>query len=259
MVRKSRTIPEQGELVVGKITKVNPFSVQVQLDDYPNIDASVHISEVARSWIKDIRSFVKEGQHVVALVVRVEGGNNHVDISLKRVSRNEADAKLKAIKSEQRAEKMLEQAAKDMGSDLNRAYKEVGFKMQEEFGSLFEAFKVSMEQQGRELLLKKGIPQKWIDVISVVAEKAMEAKEMELKARLELTSYAPNGLQVVKGYLAEIEKKGIDVKYVSAPKYALTMKTKDAKKGERIIKETAEAIVKKIEQSGGKGAFTMVK
>jgi len=259
MVQKSRTIPEQGEIVVGKIARVNPFSVQIQLDDYPKVDASVHISEVARSWIKDIRDFVKEGQPAVAVVVRVEGDRNHVDLSLKRVSRGEAEAKLKAIKSEQRAEKMLEQAAKEMGSDLSKAYKEVGFKLQEEFGSLFEAFKTSLDQKGRELLLKKGIPQKWIDAISAVAEKAMEAKEMELKARLELTSYAPNGVEQVKNILAEIEKKGIDVKYVSAPKYSLSLKTKNAKSAERVIKEAAESAVKKIEQGGGKGSFTMVK
>jgi len=259
MVRKLRSVPETGEIVIGKIIRVNPFSAQVQLDEYPNIEGSIHISEVARSWIKDIRTFAKEGQQVAALVLKVEADKNRVDLSLKRVSKNEADAKLKSIKNEQRTEKFLEIAAKEIGSDLNKAYKEAGFKLQEEFGSLTEGFRISIEPQGKELLLKKGIPQKWVDAIASVAEKVLEEKEVDLKVKLEITSYAPNGVQIIKNALLEIEKKGIDVKYISAPKYSLSLKTKNAKKSERVLRETCEAVVKKIEQGGGKASFVLVK
>ena len=69
MPRKATPLPQKGELVLGTISRVNPFSVQIALDEYPGKEGSVHIGEVARKWIKDIRDFVKEGQKVVCLVL----------------------------------------------------------------------------------------------------------------------------------------------------------------------------------------------
>ncbi len=255
MVKKSTKFPSQGELVIGKVSKVNPFSAFVKLDEYPGVEGMVHISEVARKWIKDIRDFVKEGQQVVAQVMNVEEEKGHVTLSLKRVSKNEADAKLKEVKREQKAEKMLEQAAKEAGVSVDKAYAEVGFKLQEEFGEMFKAFQQALTPTGRELLAKRGIPEKWIAALQKIAETSIELKENELKAFIELKCNAPNGVELIRSTLQEIEKQGIEVHYISAPKYSMSLKTKDAKRGEKTLQSAADAAIKKIEAAGGEGSF----
>ena len=255
MVKKESQFPVIGELVTGKVVRLNPFSALVRLDEYPGVEGMIPISEVARKWIKDIREFVREGDAVVVKVMRVEEDRGHVELSMKRVSKNEADAKLKEIKREQKAEKMLETAAKEMGVSLDKAYTEVGFKFQEEFGEMWKVFQTSMTPDGRDMLAKKGIPEKWIKAIAAVAEKTIELKEIGIKGTLELKSPAPDGLEHIKKILADVEKKGIEVHYISAPKYLLNFKTKDAKKGEKLIREAAEEATKKIEATGGEGKF----
>jgi translation initiation factor 2 subunit 1 len=258
MVRKVSKFPAVGELVTGKVIRLNPFSALVRLDEYPGVEGMIHISEVARKWIKDIREFVKEGDNVVVKVMRVEEDRGHVELSMKRVSKNEADAKLKEIKREQKAEKMLEATGKELGLTLDKAYNEVGFKLQEEFGEMWKAFQTSMTPEGKELLAKKGVSEKWIAAIAAVAEKTIELKETAIKGMLEIRSPAQDGVEQIRNALTAIEKKGIEVRYISAPKYMISFKTKDAKKGEKMIREAAEEAIKKVSSSGGEGKFERV-
>ncbi|MFH0830374.1 MAG: translation initiation factor IF-2 subunit alpha [Candidatus Aenigmatarchaeota archaeon] len=258
MVKHSAKFPEPGELVLGRVARVNPFSALVALEEYPGVEGMVHISEVARKWIKDIRDFVKEGQQVVARVMRVEADKGHVALSLKRVSDNEAAGKLKEVRREQRAEKMLEQAAREMNVSLTEAYKQAGFKLQESFGELWKGFESSMSPSGRELLEKKGLDKKWIAALQIVADKTIIIKEVELKGALQISSNAPNGVDIVREALVKAREKGCDVRYISAPKYILSLNTKDAKKGEKKLQETADAAVAAVKAAGGEGSFTRI-
>lgn len=227
MVRK-RGDPSQGELVVCTIVKVNPNSAFAKLDEYPNKEGMVHISEVSSGWIKDIRNHVKVGQSGVGKVMRIEGSN--ISLSLKRVDKNQENNKLKEYKLSQRAEKLLEIAAKKLGKSIDKAYEEVGYTLQESFGSLYEGFKAGLKHGTLE---KKGIPEKWAQTIEELAEKNIEQKEFEFKAKIMMTSTQGDGVDVIKNILMTAEKSGLKMHYIAAPEYMAKIKTKDAKKGEK--------------------------
>ncbi len=234
---KKRGLPQPGELVICKISKINPHSAFAYLEEY-NMEGMIHISEVSSGWVRDIRNYVKTGQVVVAKVTRVE--DNHVSLSLKRVDRKQENNKTKEYRLNHRAEKMLELAAAAMKKTLDRAYEEVGYAMQENFGSLYEGFRVSI--QSPHLLREKGIPEKWVEQIKAVAEKTITQKEFEFKARLFVKSYMTDGITIVKHILANAEKSGLDVKYISAPEYLVKYRTMNAKKGEREFNEKLKAL-----------------
>lgn len=256
MVKHSTKYPEPGELVIGRITKVNPFSAYVSLEEYKGVEGMIHISEVARKWIKDIRDFVKLDQTVVLRVMKVEPEKGHVALSMKRVSDSEASAKIKEVRREQRAEKMLEQAAREMKVGLDEAYKQVGFKLQEAFGEIWKGFEHALTPTGRELLEKKGVDRKWIEALAKVAEKSIIIKEVELKGTLCISSPAPDGVEIIKSALSKAKEKGCKVHYISAPNYSLYLTTKDAKKGEKQLQEAAEAAISIVKAAGGDGSFT---
>ncbi|MBI4015285.1 MAG: S1 RNA-binding domain-containing protein [Candidatus Aenigmarchaeota archaeon] len=244
--------PEPGEKVIGTVTKVNPFSIMIALDEYKGIEGMVHISEVSRKWVKDIREFAKEGEKTVVLVLKVEPEKGHVSLSLKRVSQREADEKLKEIKRGQKAERLIEMAAKELGLPAAQAKENMGEKLKELFGEAYKAFVLSLTPTGKEQLLKKGIPEKWVQAISSVAEKNIEIKEIELRAELELKSSVGDGIEKIKKALLGIESTGIDVKYISAPVYRLSMRTKDAKAGDRKMEQIAAAAIKSVGEGGYK-------
>ena len=72
---------EVGQIVEGKITGITNFGVFVELGD--NVSGMVHISEVARSYVTDIREFVKENDTVKMKVLSV-GDDGKISLSIKR-------------------------------------------------------------------------------------------------------------------------------------------------------------------------------
>ena len=84
----------------------------------------IHVSEIKRGWVRDIRHHAKVGQMIVAKVIRVSG--DHIYLSIKRVDERDKREKMKDYKLSQKAEKLIELAAKNMGKTLEQAYDEFG-------------------------------------------------------------------------------------------------------------------------------------
>lgn len=62
MVRKREPLPDENELVICTISRVFSHGAFAKLDEYNGREGFIHISEIASTWIKNIRDFVKEGQ-----------------------------------------------------------------------------------------------------------------------------------------------------------------------------------------------------
>ena len=78
MIKKA--YPEEGELVVGTVMKVQGFGAFVSLDEYPYKEGFIHISEIATGWVKRIRNHIKENQKVVCKVIHIDKSKDHVDL-----------------------------------------------------------------------------------------------------------------------------------------------------------------------------------
>ena len=77
--------PEVGDLVIVTVNRITDYGAYVTLDEYGK-EGLLHVSEVASSWVRNIRDFVREGQKTVLKVLRVDTEKGHVDISLRRVT-----------------------------------------------------------------------------------------------------------------------------------------------------------------------------
>lgn len=247
--------PKSKELVICRIIKLYPNSAYAELIEYKDLKGMIHVSEVAKKWVRDIRNFLRENQHVVCRVLGVE--DHSVSLSVKRVHKDEANRKLNEFKKEKRAEKLLEMAGKGLGKDLEAAYKEVGYKLQEEFGPLQKAFETAFKNP--ELLTRKGIPKKWADAMVEIAKKSFVEKTYTATGSLRLVCYQPDGIEVIKKALDKAEKDGMKVRYLSAPKYEISHSGKSYKDVESSLEEAAKEIVKAIEKSGGEASFELVK
>ena len=91
---KEEKWPKRGELVIGTVVRINPFSVFIALEEYDKKEGMVHISEVAGKWVRDIRKFVKLGEKVVVEVMFVDKEKRQIGLSLKRVKKFEIKRKM---------------------------------------------------------------------------------------------------------------------------------------------------------------------
>ena len=253
---KKEEWPRRGELVIGTVTRVNPYSAFISLEEYPGKEGMIHISEVAGKWVRDIREFVKAGKKIVTLVMYVDPEKSHITLSLKRVKHYDSEEKMREYKRNIKAEKMFELVAKKLKMTPEQAQEKIGNNLQEIFGEIFKAFQLSLTTEGYDLFKRKGIPEEWAKVIKEVAQQEMELKEVEIKGVIEIKCFKPDGIEIIKKILNDAkENHKINIKYISAPRYSLSFKTKDAKLGERKLKEAADDIIKNVKTSGGEGSF----
>jgi translation initiation factor 2 subunit 1 len=248
----AKRVPREGELVICKVTSINPNSVFARLESYDR-EGMIHVSEVAGRWVRDIREFVRQGQVVVCRVIRIEG--DHISLSLKRVSNAERSSRINEFKREKKSEKLLELAAKQMGMKLDEAYEKAGNDLIENFGSLTKGFEFA--EKGAETLTKRGIDAKWAAVLSDVAVKSRGEKSYELKAELTLTSYRPDGVEAIKGLLSNVPE-GYEVRYISAPKYVVSVKGSDRKAMEAGLTKIASSLAEGARKADGSGSFKIL-
>src|SRR5512137_493107 len=104
--------PDEGELVVGTVIKVQNFGAFVTLDEYPGKEGFIHIAEIATGWVKRIRNHIKEKQKVVCRVMNVDRKKENIDLSLKRVNEHQKREKIQEWKNAQKSKKLFEMVAK---------------------------------------------------------------------------------------------------------------------------------------------------
>lgn len=254
MVRRKNEWPEEGELVVGTVHKVLNYGAFATLEEYPGKEAFIHISEVSSGWVKNIRDFVRENQKIVARVLRVNPRKGHVDVSMKRIREDQRTKKIQAWKIEQKAEKFLELVAKDLGKDLDTAYEEVGYELMDIFGDLYGAFETAAEE-GEKALLEEGVPEDWAAAITEVAKRNITPPEVQITGYVDIKSYAPNGVEIIRKALKSAQDEGITVQAVGAPRYRLIVKSTDYLKAEKQLKEAAQRCIDIVEKEGGEGEF----
>jgi len=255
---KRKGLPEWGEFILVTVERITPYAAWCRLEEYPEIEGMIHVSEVSGKWVHDIRDFVKIKKQYVTKVIKIDYQKNTVNLSLKRVYKEDEKEKMNLFRKEQRAEKILELAAKELGKNLNQAYEEVGFLIQEKFGELYVA--IEELKKSTESFEKKGIPNNWTEALADILEKNFQEKEFVLKADLDIKSFAGDGLNSIKKILADFQKSiDCNVKYISAPIYRVEMKTKDPKAGEKKLREGLEVVLKQIEKFDGEGSYKLIK
>jgi translation initiation factor 2 subunit 1 len=242
-VRLKKGLPKYGELVVCTVKRVTPFAAWVRLDEYPELEGMIHVSEVAGKIVRDIRNYIKEGKMYIAKVIRVDKKKGMVDLSLKRVAPYEKKEKMNEFKLEKRALAIIVQAGKKLKKNEEEIKDFIENVLLENFSKLDAFLKKIIDNPEKLKDLKIG--QNWIDAIYEIITKSIKEKEFTLKIDLILQSYDWNGIEKIKEILSEIEKRtNGKIKYISAPLYRLEVKTTDARKESTKIKKILEGYSK---------------
>ncbi len=250
-------LPEEGELIIGTVTSIRNFGAFVTLDEYNGREAFIHLSEVATGWVKYIRDHIREGQKIVARVLRVDPAKNQVDLSLKRINDHQRREKVQAWKNEQRAMRLVEQVAQALKTTADEAVTGFGPALVERYGSLFAAFEVASADPKR--FQKENEKAPWATAFLKVARDNIVPPHVTILGTLEVNDPAPDGVDHVRAALSAaeaVDPQAVDVQYVGAPRYRIRVQASQYKQAEELLKRATEAALKSIKSSGGEGTFT---
>ncbi len=248
--------PEEGELVVGTVTSIRNFGAFVTLDEYANREAFIHLSEVAAGWVKYIRDHVREGQKIVARVLRIDAAKGQVDLSLKRINDHQRREKVQAWKNEQRALRLAAPVAEALGKPTDEAVAAFGPPLVERYGSLFGAFEVASADPKR--FQKENEKAPWVAAFLKVARDSIVPPRVTVLGTLEIKDLQADGIAHVRAALLAAEKvdpEAVEVQYVGAPRYRLRVQAGQYKQAEETLKKATDAALRAIKASGGEGSF----
>ncbi len=250
-----KTKPEQGELVIATIRKILPYGAFCTLDEYNNMEAFLHVSEIAPRWIKNIHEHVKEGQKVIAQIHRLVPEKNQVDLTIKRVSESDKVWKREQYRKAKRAEKLLEIASKKLKKDKVKFAEEVGSVLEKAFGSQYDALEAL--SFGPEDARKKlaDVPKKTLDVLLEIAADNIKKQKVHVSKSILLECFEKDGVERIKKALAVTpsEKVKMQIKYIGAPLYKIDIEADDYKGAEKELGR----ITKLINDSMGKCKYRL--
>jgi len=233
--------PEENELVIIVIKKIMPYGAFCSLPEYENLEAFLHISEIAPRWIKNIHEFVSEGQRTVAKVHHIDKQKNQVDVSLKRTSDEEKRRKLEQVNFEKRAERLIEVALSSMKGKKPDA-EEVKEKIREEYGDLYSCLK-EVSEKGAGPLEEFKFPKALQNELVEIAQKNIKKQMVILSGTIKLICHGGDGAALIKDALIEISKgKETKVTYLGAPRYKLSITDSDYKSGEKKLSQKLELL-----------------
>ncbi|MGB9748874.1 MAG: translation initiation factor IF-2 subunit alpha [Candidatus Woesearchaeota archaeon] len=224
--------PEEGELVLCRVTNITPHSTFVNLEEYDK-QGLIHISEISPGRIRNIYEFVKEGKIIVCKVLRVNKEKGYIDLSLRRVTQIQKRSKLDEIKEEQNSEKIIALLAKKKNIDFKQFYHEIADKILKNYNYVFECFDDVVNNKVK--LEDFGIKKELADELKEIILARRKPKRVEIKGLLKLTSYEPNGVEVVKDALRRgISKvKNISIKYAGSGGYLVVLSGENFKEIEK--------------------------
>jgi len=255
MLLKKEGFPEEDELIICTITKVQFHSVFANLDEYGK-SGMIHISEVSPGRIRNIRDFVKEGKKVVCKILRINKEKGHIDLSLRRVTETQRRNKVNEIKQEQKAEKILEFVARDLKIDVKKLFDDITGKVLKKYASLYEFFQHVVTDINA--IKDMGIEVKIAKKLGEAIKSRIKEAGVKIEGKLKLKSFDSNGVDVIKEALKkaeEIGKEKISIKYLGAGSYNVVINAKDYKEAEKILKEASEKAIEYVRKKDGMGEF----
>ncbi|WP_414838078.1 S1 RNA-binding domain-containing protein [Candidatus Nanosalina sp. VS9-1] len=242
--------PEEGDFVVVTLTDVDKNSAYADLEEYEDVEGLIHISEVSRSWVQDMTKELSEGEKNVAQVIDAEGDT--VTLSLKRVNDNNKRDTMERWKKEQKAESFIEDLAEKLDREVDDVYEDIGFRMQEEFGSSFYGFEISEAEEEK---LQNLFDEDVVAAIQDVARDNIDLKQEKLEGTLELSFPQGDGVERIKEVLSDIND-GVEVKYISAPEYSITAWGRTQELAKKRIDNSVRNIREKVDELDGNFEFS---
>jgi translation initiation factor 2 subunit 1 len=255
MSTEIQEMPEQGEIVLATVTKVMDHGAYVTLDEYDDIQGFLHISEIAPGWIRSVSRFVRDGEKKVLLVKKVNAQRGDIDLSLKQVSKDQKKQKLKEVKKYEKGKTLL-QNVQEKASLTDEEIEKLEDNIYSKFDSVYDAF-ISIGRNGIESVKELKIAKKTAAVIEDICSK-IKLPSVEIRGIMEITNNKSDGVEIIKKTLLDVIKKDstIDITYLGAPKYRLSITSEDFKSAEKLLKPIVEEIETSITKKKGSFKFT---
>lgn len=238
---------------------VTAHGAYVSLDEYGGRTALLHISEVSTGWVRNISKYVTVGRKVVLKVIRVNKQRMEVDLSLRQVNQEERKVKLIEIKQADKARGIFDLVRERINLSHADSLKNMEI-ITDEYGTLYEGLEALVAKGSKEFE-KLNLDGNFVATLEAVSKERIVPQRVSVRGILKVRVPTSTGIDDIKEALTDTEKLAADgatveVSYISAPKYRITVSGSGYKQAERLLANAVQKAKKSIESAGGILTFT---
>ncbi len=88
----AQRFPEVDDVVMVNVKSIAEMGAYVTLLEYNGVEGMILLSELSRRRIRSINKLIRVGRNECVVVLRVDKDKGYIDLSKRRVSKEEADA-----------------------------------------------------------------------------------------------------------------------------------------------------------------------
>ena len=257
MSTETQELPEVGEIVIATIKKTGDHGAYVSLDEYDDIQGFLHISEIAPGWVRKVTKYVKEGDKKVLLVKKIQANRAEIDLSLKQISKEQRKKKLLDVKRFEKEQGIL----KNIQDKVKLSSEEVDDleeKLLSKYKSVYDAV-IDIGTNDINVIDDLEISEKIKKTIDELSKK-IKLPTVEIRGILEMTNNKSDGIEIIRKILLDAIKESqnekIEILYLGAPKYRLSIIAQDFKTAEKTLKPILEKIEKNTSKQNGTFKFS---
>ena len=179
---------------------------------------------------------MKEEEKKVLLVKNIDADRGEIDLSLKQISKDQRKKKLLDVKRFEKEQGILKNI-KDKANLSSKEVDELEDKLLSKYDSVYDAI-LEIAVKNVSIIDDLRISDKIKKTIQEISTK-IKLPTVEIRGILELTSNKPDGIEIIRKTLLDAIKESknekIQISYIGAPRYRLSIGAQDFKTAEKTL------------------------
>ena len=213
-----KSMPNLGDLVMVKVTKISDTSAYVQLLEYENIEGMIPYTEISRRRIRSIAKFVRVGKLDVATVIRLDSAKGYIDLSKKQVTEEEHQRCLERYQKAKKVHSIIASCADETGVALPQLMEKIAWPLYRDYPHAYDALKLAnTDERGKEKVLAPlQLQQNVLDSLLKIMSQKLKDQTYRIEVNLDITCFGSEGVDAIKKALQL-------AKHQSAPSMPITV------------------------------------
>ena len=262
-------LPNQDDLVVVRVNKVEDFGAYVTLLEYNNIEGMILSSEVSRKRIRSIHKHLRINKQDVMQVLRVDKDKGYIDLSKKYVNEDQVKSATEAYTKSKTVHSIMKHVAVTCSVDLLTLLQKVAWPLYKKYKVTDEENEDEEAPRGHaldglveildkpEILNDMDLDESVKDCLLKEIKHRLAEQPIRVQSQIELNCFTSEGVEAIKAALmagkkyAEDNNHKLEVNLLSTPVYRLTTQCTDKQQGVDTIKEATKIIEEEIKKRKG--------
>jgi translation initiation factor 2 subunit 1 len=248
--------PEPDDVVVVLVKEIQEMGAYVHLLEYNNCEGMIMLSELSRRRIRSVNKLLKVGQQEYAAVVRVDSEKGYIDLSKRRVAKEDFDKITEKWSKSRTVHSIVRHVAETLGADMEDLYARWGWPLYTRYSHAYDGLRMAVNDPDTVLAGLDIRPEERVELLKNV-ERRLTPQAVKLRADIEVTCFQFEGIDAVKYALAAGEATStkecpVKIKLVAPPLYVVSTAALTKVTGIAALNLALEKVKEAITSKNGK-------